>query len=280
MISYHPGKCSFVGSHYAQGFKPLMTKNYDFLAKVMRRYAWSPIVFEGGIRKTQHFIEAHFIGLDFDEGLSLQQAVENIFCDVACIIGTTRSHLKPKHGVIADRFRILIELEEPITNAEHYKEKIQIYSDKYGHDTSAKDAARFFWPCNNIVFMNPGGYKEDLSVPQKNPQPYRPPPLKRREEMQKRHRLRGLSGWLREFVTKGVLPHFTASRNRACNAAALDLLYLGYNPIEIKRILVKAPFVKKGFADSEYESTIQSAIKFHKKIMKEEEEKHDRRDKW
>lgn len=269
MISYHPRKCDYNKWEYAEGYQPLATKDYGHLSVVMRKFVWSPIIYVGGHRKAENFIEAHFLGLDFDKGLRLSQAVENIFCDMSCIIGTTRHHQlekidhTTKKKVICDRFRILIELEEPIRSAEHYKQKVKSYVDRYGCDVQACDGARFFWPCKNIVFSNHEGFKEEIGDPPKQVDEKDKWTMEQqREWAQKNYRLRGLTGWLKKFLEKGVIPEKFGGRNTACNQAARELLCIGYDPVEIKRILVRAPFVKEGFLDREYDTTIDSAANY------------------
>ena len=130
------------------------------------RFTWSPIIYKENTRKQANFLKSVIIALDFDDGeMTLAQAVDNYFCDVRHIIGTTRSHQLEKNGIICDRFRVILQLEKPITTAREYRWQMKCAVKRYPIDPQATDAARLFYPCNEIVSVSDGELWEVHDVP-------------------------------------------------------------------------------------------------------------------
>src|SRR5687767_274132 len=75
------------------------------LSDLILRYPYSLGTFKDNYRKKENFIETRAIGLDFDAGVTLEEATE-MFKDYMHIIAPTRSHRVEKNGVVADRFRV------------------------------------------------------------------------------------------------------------------------------------------------------------------------------
>src|SRR3972149_855154 len=70
-------------------------------------YAWSPGIFKSNYRNLDNFISMDVIALDFDSGMSLDEAAI-VFANYAHIIGTSRSHQIVKGTTPAcDRFRVI-----------------------------------------------------------------------------------------------------------------------------------------------------------------------------
>jgi hypothetical protein len=114
-------------------------------------------LFKDNYRNINNFEKSYFIGIDVDEGLSLEDA-KRIFADHKHIIGTTRSHQKDKvtkSGKVkpaCDRFRIILFLTEPITDAEtFYTTWFSLESKFEGLDPACKDPSRFWFPSVEIV---------------------------------------------------------------------------------------------------------------------------------
>lgn len=122
-------------------------------------HAWSPIVWNNGHRLEANFLFSDFCALDFDDGrMTIDMAREMLIKgDYAGIIGTTKSHQKEKGGLTCDRFRIVIPWAGRISDVGAYKQNMKRLTEHLPADRAAKDAARFFWPCSEIVFYRPGG---------------------------------------------------------------------------------------------------------------------------
>lgn len=172
MFSYH--LTPYNGNEFAYGKNSPPWRYHDKdsltdLSKCMTWRPWSPIKWKDGRRCKDNFLVAYYMGLDFDEGLSLMEA-KDIFQDSIHIIGTTKSHQKEKGGVVADRFRVVLRFDEPIYDADLFKYQIERAVKLYGCDNAAKDAGRPFWPCKEIISINPDGYTQEIhEKPQPNP---------------------------------------------------------------------------------------------------------------
>lgn len=264
MFSYHPRKVDYDGKCYAKGYQVVNSKELHVVAAYIKRHAWSPIIWRGGHRLNHNFLRADFIALDFDGEMGLNEAIESVFCDMCCIIGTTRSHQKPKNLVIADRFRVVIKLQLPITRLEQYNAKVGEYIERYDSDPTGIDGARFFWPCHNIVFVNPDGLLEEVGpdfIPSKRT--YTNEDLVELQRLFKDQGARSFPPWLREFLDEGKLPEWAkGGRNITCYHAAKKLLVRGIEPDKVEEMLRKSPFNKKGFSDKEFKTTVKSALKW------------------
>lgn len=166
MISFHPKPITSESkaSYFAKGFREL-EETLESFVEVARLRAWSPCVFKDGHRLKLNFKRADWLALDFDDGMSLEDA-KRVFCDVIGFIGTTKSHGKSKGLEPArDRFRVVLKLTEPVFDYLSYEYTLKKYIDRYDSDNSAKDAARFFWPCTEIVQVTGEGYTIDCETP-------------------------------------------------------------------------------------------------------------------
>jgi hypothetical protein len=119
------------------------------------RYCWCPVVFAKPHRRKDNFLFADWIALDFDSGPSLAE-ITKAFATTKCVIGTTKSHQKPKSGnPPCDRFRAVIKLKDRCENMLDYEHTLRVLSKRYDADKKAVDAARYFRPCN-VTFSSVG----------------------------------------------------------------------------------------------------------------------------
>ena len=72
---------------------------------------YSPFVFKDNYRKAENSTPTNLIIYDIDEGLTLDKAV-TLCADFKSLIVTTKSHQVEKNGVVCDRFRVIIPLDE------------------------------------------------------------------------------------------------------------------------------------------------------------------------
>lgn len=101
-----------------------------------------------GPRSSEHFLCSGFIGLDFDEGWTLEEALNDQFIkNHAAIIYTTASHRKDGKG---DKFRVIFELEECIEDEETHRQAIKGLLNKFPMaDKGCSDAIRAFYGNEN-----------------------------------------------------------------------------------------------------------------------------------
>lgn len=92
-------------------------------------------------RKASNFKVASFLAVDIDHGLTMDAASADEFVQrYAGLLYTTPSHRETAH-----RFRIVFELEEPITNAAEMTSALTGLIARFGGDGSCKDACRMFF---------------------------------------------------------------------------------------------------------------------------------------
>lgn len=137
---------------------PYQPRDWQDLARVLCSSNWSPATFASNYRSQVNFGQADVIGLDFDDGIvSLAQAVA-MFAPYRHVIGTTRSHQVMKHKKVCDRFRVLLQLERPITSVADYAATYHSLAAVVpGLDMKCADGARLFYPCMQIVSVSPTG---------------------------------------------------------------------------------------------------------------------------
>jgi len=124
---------------------------YDFnrIHELTSSNNYSNIIWKDGIRKAGNFLGVNWLSLDIDSGLSLEvaKALLGDYGEV-CIV-TTRSHqLSTKSGKIVvptDHFRIMIKLDEPITDYDTYRTVITNLIEQFQADPACKDGARFYY---------------------------------------------------------------------------------------------------------------------------------------
>lgn len=166
-------------------FEPLEV-TWEELIKLVTTSRYSTSVFSDSTRRNANFEFAEIMGLDIDNGeaeekMTLEQA-KKAFADYKHIIATTKSHNRPKNGIIADRFRVLLFLETPITDVLTFKATWnKLLKDYPAIDKQCSDAARYWDPSvsetnSTIIFENKTGAliaPVDPIVPQeRNPQQY------------------------------------------------------------------------------------------------------------
>jgi hypothetical protein len=92
-------------------------------------------------RASDNFLCSGFLAVDIDHGLTLEAAQEDsYFQQYASMLYTTPSHTNELH-----RFRIVFELEEPITDKETMQHALTGLIGRFGADGACKDACRMFF---------------------------------------------------------------------------------------------------------------------------------------
>lgn len=145
------------------------TLSFEKLPDIMTTKAWSPVIWNQGLRASNGFVEASLIALDFDNGSFGISDVVSFLTEysAAYIIGTTKSHMKPKSGVTCERFRVVIKAS-CTGKYKLYRQAYEQLRHAMKHDlaaakgidrrqapdvfdTSCASPARFFFPCTGIV---------------------------------------------------------------------------------------------------------------------------------
>lgn len=129
-------------------------RDFAHLSRGITKIAWSSGLFTNDYRNKANFECANVIGLDFDDGLSMNDVAKRLAAlGLTYSITLTRHHQKPKpqkqgrpDKPACDRFRVVIPLEEPITNAEDFEATWSYLYEKFPEiDTACKDPSRLFF---------------------------------------------------------------------------------------------------------------------------------------
>lgn len=185
-ISYSLSSSTHLSEHTK--FSTTQISNVAMLKVYILKKVWSPIVWKFGERHTDNFDFSDYCGLDFDNTISIHEAI-GIFKDYRAVIATTENHQKIKKGEIGDRFRVVMPWERRITSCAEYVHNMTAIIKEYSADSSCKDAGRLFKPSKKIVFAN------DMDL--YPVEPYTPPPPRPVKVYT------GTPGWLQEMIGRG-----------------------------------------------------------------------------
>lgn len=114
--------------------------------------------------KNEYRLDSNFDGgvdvliLDIDDNCNINQAKE-IFKVYNHYIITTKSHQKNKNGLVCDKFRVFIELEETIETRDKYNDFIKYIYNLYPFiDQSCKNPSRLFFTSlkDALILKNDG----------------------------------------------------------------------------------------------------------------------------
>jgi hypothetical protein len=213
---------------------------------------WSPIVWEGGIRRGSNFESSSLIALDFDSGeWGLEDAIK--YCEVnglRSIIGTTKSHQVAKktptgaESPPVDRFRVIIQASE-CKSKDDFKYTMKTFMQSVPADKSCCDTARFYYPCKEIVWANFEGKPADwLTAPFDETDEYKELLNRRICESEYRETPPLIVG----YITYGAK---YPNRHKTCYIVGAELAKRGFDAEEIVQMLisVKSPLLVIGVDD-------------------------------
>jgi hypothetical protein len=253
VISLHPDT-DHLGdeARYWKDFEPVdIGGALDTLARVIKERAWSPIQWwNGGRRKESNFARAGWCVFDFDDGMvSVQQAIRT-FQDCIHVIGTTKSH-RPDHH----RFRVLVPFERPIENAYEFKGNMRYWIGRFGSDDQCVDAARFYWPCKEIMSVAFTGETLEVILP--------PPPIPPKDFSAYRS-AKALPTWAKGVLLTGA-PR--GKRNSTCYRLGLYLAQCGFDTDEIVGLIQASPI---DLPVDEVTRAVVNGVKAGKQILAEQ----------
>lgn len=251
MISFHLNTSDFQFHHIYCYFREADDKgNPDFIGRVITKCVNSPIVWNNGRRRSKDFQYADWLVLDFDDGLPLEEALE-LFKNYTHVIGTTKSHKKPKgkDNKICDRYRVWLKLSRRCENLDDYTYTIKKLAVKYGADCQAIDGARKFLPCREIISVHKGSLLEiEKKVDYKPVRQFRDDSLP--------HRF--VPSFIRQMLDVGVAE---GSRNYACYTVSKYLSKNGYSEDEIFDLIMNSPIPAGSASPREVRSAVRNGLR-------------------
>lgn len=216
--------------------------HHNYIARLALKFCVSPVHWLGGWRGRDRFIEANWIGLDFDNGMSLEDALVK-FDGLTHVIGTTKHHRLQKGTQEAcDRFRVFVQLRETIKDMHVYEYNVRARIKQFGADMSAGDAARKFNPCKTIV-RAAKGVGLDLAVQKKAAQ---------KVILSERS---GIPEWARALLEIGV--DSGVSRNTTCYKLGVHLTRAGMSISQIVEKIMASPIPRGANVLAEVERAVK-----------------------
>lgn len=203
------------------------------LANYIADFPWSGCIWNGGRRKSELFISGHYLVLDFDDGMMTIAQAQRLWADHIYVIGTTKSHQKEKNGrPPCDRFRLVVPFSAPITCARTFVHTTNYYIERHGADGQCKDAARWYWPCTNIVDVSFEGDTLDAIEPAPIPPPQPPSDIQIAERACK-----AVPGWARHALRFGAA---VGERNSTVFRIAAALQHNGFSEDEAVEVIARS----------------------------------------
>ena len=130
---------------------------FDMVAEMVQTAGqYSAASFRDEYRHSEHAIPgSELIILDYDDGVKLVDAVD-MFRQYIGIVATTRSHQKEKHGVVCDRFRVILPTLKPVKlEAVEFSKMMKEVIHNYGTDKACSDMSRMYYgyPEAEVFFL-------------------------------------------------------------------------------------------------------------------------------
>lgn len=209
-------------------------------------------IFEDNNIVKANFIEAHSFALDFDGGYSLEDAKKD-FKNFRHIIATTKSHQKKKHGIVDDRFRVVLFFTERITENDTFKSTVKYVMSLFPKaDRACSNSNRWFYQSTEIIQVGNKGKTIDLYYSTETNADISSEVL-----LVKKGKLSSTSKGL---LRKGLEP---GNRNNDTYGIAKDFQCNGYSEDEAIKYIVKAydetETLSFDFTEDEVTNTIRSA---------------------
>jgi hypothetical protein len=133
-------------AHQSKDFEALDLNVDEFVAYINAGYAFS-YQFENNHRKAENFICSDIIAADFDDGMTLEEALNNqFFINHASFLYTTTSHTADNN-----RFRVVFQLPNTITDKDLIRSAQTGLARKFPADIRSVDAARQFYGSKNCT---------------------------------------------------------------------------------------------------------------------------------
>ena len=146
--------------HQAEGFRSerILFDRVEGMVRFKGNY--SATAFREEYRDGEHALPGQeLIILDFDDRYSIGEAMLD-FAEYVGLIATTRNHLREKHGVVAERFRVILPTDKPIMlEREAFKVMMAEVMRRFVHaDPACKNIDRMYYgfPEAEVYYLEGG----------------------------------------------------------------------------------------------------------------------------
>lgn len=244
------------------------------LINIVTNYAWSPSIFKG-VRLQENFLEADFIALDIDSGLSIEEAEKRcIEANLTVLCAPSTSH-KPEEP----RFRLIFPLLRTVKTKEEFDATVHKLAEKFPEcDSKCLENARFYFAQTTVD----GFWLEGDFLPIETPKPlpkqdkYRDSGVQVKVDMKLEEIVEELYGEKRETIPESV-HYFLANVHTglpgewitSVNACVFSLAMSGIDEDTIMDLMeYLAP---RGELTKKDLGTISRAFKDGRKVYEEQE---------
>lgn len=229
-------------------FYPFAFSQEHFKEKITSQI-WSPIVFKNDYRKRVNFEKSHLLTFDFDQGTTLEEAVDHLQNWGAWgVIGLSRNHQLEKStpsGKVSppcDRFRMILKAGSWCEDLDQYEFTMKRYIEKLKCD-SCGDGGRMFYPCTRIFYSQEGEPVDWLLLP-KEFHKKKTEKILRKKNTIKTHTEKGvIPKWVLEKLRFGAP---VGRRKSYCYSVAWELAEYGYHKEEIINVIMNSPLADCG----------------------------------
>jgi len=127
-------------SHNMTYFVPMEIEYADMPQLLGSKIEWSAGQFKDQYRDSEHWIpNQNIMVFDFDV---FTADFFKFFEQFYCLVGTTKSHMKDKGGIISPRYRVVFPVETLNISKDYYSDLYFYYAKILGSDLACKDVAR------------------------------------------------------------------------------------------------------------------------------------------
>lgn len=238
-------------THMTEGFYSNDDILWTDFHKVVQKdgICYSAHTFKNGYRKKENAIAGtNLLILDIDDGATVEMA-KLLFEDYTYLIATTKSHLKEKNGIVAERFRIIFPMANTydLDSEQYSKFMANIMEDlPIEVDKACKDSARCYYASEGEHWYNEGIlFDADKYIP--NTQ----------EEEQYRKKGSALAKKNINGISQYIIRNEHSGRNNSLIKLGLLLMDKGFTHDEAKDEILR---VNKQFSNPLAESEIARTI--------------------
>lgn len=136
--------------YFASGWEPFIISIEQLATAIKSGLAYSA-TFKDGERSAKNFTGTNVVSVDVDQGLKIQEALNDPWCKkYLALFYTTASHTEQHH-----RFRLVFRLPEIIKNGSEFKNIARALCLHFGGDLQATDTARPFFGNSSALIETP-----------------------------------------------------------------------------------------------------------------------------
>jgi hypothetical protein len=208
---------------------------------VITKKTWSHIIWVPGNRKAENFRAAYLLALDIDQGMTIEEAKQQLK-DFWHVIAPTKRHTEENQ-----RFRVILKPYEPIFCPDVYQATIKQIGVALGADAQGFDLSRKWRPSKFIHSINQG-QSVSLTMPEKP------------KSTRKRKKKDPFLFWYVEEVLQGNVAE--GQRNQMLFKTACNLLEVYQDADKVRQLIETIPWFEEVGGKTTFESACKHTQTF------------------